>query len=346
MSSIDVIVPCYRYGAYLRQCVESVLGQAGVNVRVLILDDASPDETPEVGARLAAEDSRVTYWRNPANLGHIATYNRGIEWAEAPALLLLSADDYLLPGALGAVMRMMDADDHLSLCFGNASVLGTDGSLRETAVDIPCDPDGTRKLPGRQFVEASIAADASNIVPTPTAVVRTSLIKQFGGYRKDLPHSADMEMWLHLAAHGSVGFIRQSLAVYRRHATNMSLGYTGDHCLSDLQQRAAACDHFLQACTSVLPGATQLHRRLLRGLARETLGHASAAFNSGSAEQSRRLAELALGMHPGARLSRGWLALAAKNLLGLRLSRALLAMTARSRAVPSPADAGSPPSAV
>ena len=53
MSSVDVVVPCYRYGHYLRQCVQSVLDQSVRDVRVLILDDASPDDTEEVGRALA-----------------------------------------------------------------------------------------------------------------------------------------------------------------------------------------------------------------------------------------------------------------------------------------------------
>src|SRR5437868_5525237 len=100
MSSVDVIVPCYRYGHFLKQCVESVIRQESCDVRVLIVDDASPDNTPEVASVLAEADSRVTYVRHHLNKGHIATYNEGIEWASADYLLLLSADDFLLPGAL------------------------------------------------------------------------------------------------------------------------------------------------------------------------------------------------------------------------------------------------------
>jgi glycosyltransferase involved in cell wall biosynthesis len=69
MSSVDVIVPCYRYGHFLRECVESVLTQSLEDVRVLILDDASPDYTHEVGAELAPEDSRVTLVRHQVNKG-------------------------------------------------------------------------------------------------------------------------------------------------------------------------------------------------------------------------------------------------------------------------------------
>jgi glycosyltransferase involved in cell wall biosynthesis len=55
MSSIDVIVPCYRYAHFLRGCVESVLAQSGPSLRVL--DYASPDSTSEV----ASDSLRVRF---------------------------------------------------------------------------------------------------------------------------------------------------------------------------------------------------------------------------------------------------------------------------------------------
>ena len=66
---------------------------------VPVIDDASPDDTPVVAAELVAADARVAYRRHERNLRHIATYNEGIDWISAKYYLLLSADDYLLPGA-------------------------------------------------------------------------------------------------------------------------------------------------------------------------------------------------------------------------------------------------------
>ena len=64
LARIDVVIPCYNYGRFLHQCVNSVLGQVGVDVRVLVIDDASPDNTAEVAAALAREDPRVTVIRH------------------------------------------------------------------------------------------------------------------------------------------------------------------------------------------------------------------------------------------------------------------------------------------
>src|SRR5437867_2134071 len=120
MSRVDVIIPCYKYGHFLSECVKSVLAQEKVEVRALILDDASPDDTEEVAARLASEDSRVVYRRHRTNQGHIATYNEGLDWASGDYLLLLSADDLLTPGALARAASIMDRHPEVGFTFGRA----------------------------------------------------------------------------------------------------------------------------------------------------------------------------------------------------------------------------------
>jgi glycosyltransferase involved in cell wall biosynthesis len=109
MSGVDVVVPCYNYARFLPRCVSSILDQQDVNVRVLIIDDASSDDTPQVGQRLAELDPRVEFRRHDVNCGHIATYNEGLlGWASAKYSLLLSADDMLAPAALARATRLMD----------------------------------------------------------------------------------------------------------------------------------------------------------------------------------------------------------------------------------------------
>ena len=223
MSSVDVIVPCYRYGHLLRECVESVLTQSLKDVRVLILDDASPDNAHEVGAELAREDLRVTLVRHQVNKGHIATYNEGIDWVSADYMLLLSADDYLLPGALERAATLLDAHSEVGFVFGRAVELNADGTRTETEpVAGKAGTSPALVLTGIQFIELT---GPRNIVPTPTAVVRTALQKRVGGYCIELPHAGDMEMWLRLAANASVGILEALQAVYRRHAVNMSHAY-------------------------------------------------------------------------------------------------------------------------
>jgi hypothetical protein len=317
MSHVDVIVPCYNYGQFLRQCVESVLAQSQPNVRVLVIDDASSDSTSEVATNLAREDSRVTFVRHATNEGHIATYNEGIEWASGDYLLILSADDYLLPGALTRAARIMDAYPEVGFTFGNAITIGDRD--RRVRINRVVDKAGWRILAGPEFIELS---GSHNIVPTPTAVVRTELQKRVGRYRHELPHSGDMEMWLRLAAHASVAKLEAYQAVYRRHACNMSLSFTATW-WPDLQQRKAAFECFFETFGSRLPNPQQFRRKLLWLFACDAVGLASSAFNQGEFEISEQLSEFALALCPEVRGSLLWTKLACKRLMGYGAWRAL-----------------------
>ncbi|MGE0024279.1 MAG: glycosyltransferase family 2 protein [Hyphomicrobium sp.] len=318
MSSIDVIVPCYRYAHYLRQCVESVLDQEGVDVRVLILDDASPDHTPEVGQALAREDKRVTYVRHAVNKKHIATYNEGIDWISADYYLLLSADDYLLPGALARAAALLDARPDVGFVFGNANELQEDGT--ESRMDTFGDGSGDRVVSGEEFIEINWPYNA---VPTPTAVVRTSLQKEVGGYRPELPHAGDMEMWMRLAARAPVGMIDAAQAVYRRHASNMSYAYFRQSRLPDLEQRQLVAEGFLASSGPLLRDPEGLRRRMFRALSLGAVGYASSAFNDGDLDLSERFTKAARSLYPGVWRTLPWAKLRFKRLFGQKVWRAM-----------------------
>lgn len=322
MSSVDVIVPCYRYGHFLRECVESVLSQDVQDLRVLILDDASPDNTAAVGSELSKEDKRVSLRRHPTNKGHIATYNEGIDWASADYMLLLSADDYLLPGALNRAIRIMDEHPEVGFTFGKA--LQSEDSINEIDIAAHRRKRAYRILCGLDFIELTARHGSINIVPTPTAVVRTDLHKRLGGYRSELPHSGDMELWLRLAAHSLVGTIGAHQAVWRRHDANMQLAYYRRMGFDDLKQRKAAIDCFYHACRQTLPKAQHLHRRLLRPLARQALRRACISFSDGEIELSEQLSELALSVRPQIRRTVLWSLLAAERMLGVEVSREIV----------------------
>ncbi|MGH8534954.1 MAG: glycosyltransferase family 2 protein [Gammaproteobacteria bacterium] len=327
MSSVDVIVPCYRYAHFLRECVESVLSQSILDVRVLILDDASPDNTADVAADLAREDNRVVFVRHAANKGHIATYNEGIEWASADYLLLLSADDYLLPGALSRATEIMDK--HLDVGFSYGRVIeltDSDPAGRKKTVGNVSSERGASILAGRRFIELS---GSCNIVPTPTAVVRTALQKKVGLYRPYLPHSGDMEMWLRLAAHASVASLEAHQAVYRRHSNNMSLAYYRNNCLPDLQHRKAALDSFFQSCSGALIHDRKLQRQMHWSLGCKAIGFASAAFNDDEMDLADQISHFALSVCPEVKMSFPWAKLACKRRLGSQGWRTLQAVRAK-----------------
>lgn len=257
MSRIDVMVTCYNYGRFLRQCVESILTQSYRDLRVVIIDDASTDETPQVCAELAAGDSRVQIVRHPENLGAGPTFNQCIDLAEADYLIGISADDFLLPGALARVIAVLDAHPEVGVAFGAWLHYRTGDPLPEVAGAA----QGAAIADPAWLVERLAR---SNFVSTCATVVRTSVQKRLGHFRLDLPHAADLDMWLRFALDGPVVVIRTPLALYRRHEDNMSLGYDK---LADLDQCAAAFEPHAARIREQMPDGIMVEARIREMLA-------------------------------------------------------------------------------
>ena len=241
-------------------------------------------------------------------------------------MLLLSADDYLLPGALRRVADLVTLYPDVGFVFGNVIELDDSGIETQTKGA----SEATCVLRSEEFAKMN---GAGNIVATCSAVVRTDLQKRLGGYRRELPHAGDMEMWLRFAVHARVGFIAENQGVYRQHKANMStahyiieagsLAFRKNGRLTDLQQRKIALDCFTEYCREAVPEQEDLCRWLYRRLSQIAVGRASEAFNECEAEEVSALLELALAAWPGIRNSREWMKLACKRLIGARAWGAL-----------------------
>jgi glycosyltransferase involved in cell wall biosynthesis len=277
-------VPCYNYGRFLRECVASVLAQSHRDLRVIVIDDASTDDTPEVAAALATEDGRVTVIRHANNHGHVATYNEGIERATADYMLILSADDFLLPGAVARAVAALDERRDVGLAYGLWDFYHAGDRL-------PPEVAGSGGVDVADPVALVMTLARSNIIATATAVVRTSVQKALGGYRHDLPHAGDLEMWLRFALDSKVAAIRVPQAMYRRHADNMSLRYDVE---ADLAQCMAAFRLHYHAIRGSLPDGGAVERRVRRILAARATKHAFRALARARAGRFLRLTRMAL----------------------------------------------------
>jgi glycosyltransferase involved in cell wall biosynthesis len=99
---ISIVTPSYQQGAFIEECMRSVLLQGYPNLEYLVMDGASRDGSPEIIARYAG---RLAHWQSSADSGQGDAINRGFERASGEILGWLNSDDLLLPGALIAVAR-------------------------------------------------------------------------------------------------------------------------------------------------------------------------------------------------------------------------------------------------
>jgi glycosyltransferase involved in cell wall biosynthesis len=274
--TVAVIIPTYNYAHLLRGCVETVLAQEGVDVRIRIVDDRSPDDSAIVGAELAAVDSRVELHRNAVNQGLIGSANDGLRWAAeigSDAVVLLSADDFLTPGALARAVAVLDAEPAVGMVYGHAPYFREDGAFPETGGRWK----GTDVWGGRDWIELRCRA-GHNCISSPEVVVRTRVQAAVGGYDPNCTHASDLNMWLRIAAVSDVAYVRGAeQAVYRVHGGSM---LRSEHsALRDLDERLKAYTSFFDSAGDRLPDGAALRARAMATLARQALWRASRAYD-------------------------------------------------------------------
>lgn len=281
------MIPCYKYGHYLPQCVRSVLDQEGVDVDVLIVDDCSPDDSAAVARRLAAADPRVRVVVHEVNQGHIATYNEGLAAAAGEYVLLLSADDLLAPRALANSTALLSAYPEVGLVYGFTRSFSTEPPPARTS------PRSWSVWTGPEWLDL-LCRRVSNPIYTPEAVMRTKTLHDLDGYDARLPHAADFLMWLRCASRGSIGRVNGvDLAYYRFHGQNMHLEqYPG--ALRDLTERHQAFDVLFGSDGDRIADVPRLRAEASRGVAREALVIARGAYRRGGVtpEQAQVLTQL------------------------------------------------------
>jgi hypothetical protein len=270
--TVSVVIPCYKYGRFLPDCVRGVLDQDGVDVRVLIIDDASPDDSAQVALALAAEDERVEARIHEVNQGHIATYNEGLlGWADGDYTVLISADDLMTPGSLARATAVMEADPGIGFVYGHAAWWRDDQPLPAPRVQ----STGVTVWRGLEWL-GIMCRLGHNVISSPEVVVRTSVQQEIGGYKPELPHTGDAEMWMRFALHSDVAYIKGvDQAFYRIHANQM----TNDRvAYVDLEQRKAAYDALFDEYGDQIQNADRLRRRAGRMMAKEALWRACRAY--------------------------------------------------------------------
>jgi hypothetical protein len=263
------------------------------------------------GAALAAGDGRVEYRRHAQNRGHLATYNEGIDWARADYLMVLSADDLLTPGALRRAADVLDARPEVGLTYGRDIVFETEVPPAPAAPATA----GWRVLSYEEFL-AQACAHGQTTIQAPTAIVRTALQKQVGGFRAELPHAGDTEIWLRLAFHGAVAVTDAEQAFRRIHRRNMSFEFSPVSRLRE--QKAAFATHFEQFGRRI-PDLARHRARLERTLAETAFWGAAHAFEAGQPEAMREHLEFAVQTWPAIRATPAWSRFRWKRRAGRRL---------------------------
>lgn len=209
-SLISVIIPAFNYARFLRQTLDSALNQAGVPLEVLVVDDGSTDETPDV---LAGYGSDINVIRQK-HQGLSAARNAGLNGTGGTFIVFLDADDVLPRGALASQSESLLADT-------DADAVVCQSFFFET-----CDTKGALIKSGkwRLFKDhLDVHLCHFNIAPPHAFMFKRSALNRAGLFDTSLKACEDHDMWFRTVFNGAKLKINPDLEVpYRRHPGSVS----------------------------------------------------------------------------------------------------------------------------
>jgi len=200
--TISVIIPTYDRAREVGAAIASVLAQTRPALEIIVVDDGSTDETPDVLARYG-ECVRVV---RQENQGVAAARNAGIAVARGDLLAFLDSDDVWLPRNLELRAARIEADPGLGLVHCGADFEGTGIRL-----------DGTEGSVASEILRL----DRSVIVAHGSVMVPRRVAEEVGGFDVRMRVSEDWDFCYRVAARYRIGFVAEVLELHARHATGL-----------------------------------------------------------------------------------------------------------------------------
>jgi len=216
---VSVIVPNYNHAPYLAQRIDSVLAQTCQDFELILLDDASTDDSRTVLERYRTHPKVTQLICNEANSGStFRQWEKGIGLAQGRYIWIAESDDWCEPSFLETMLEGLAQDDDCVLSYCQAYFVGPDGALNWQSQHHRL----SEMLDGRDFIRRHMA---------PISIYNASMVlwrkdkypqvpKDFAQYR----FCGDWMFWIGLARLGKVHISGKLLDYYRQHPDNVSTG--------------------------------------------------------------------------------------------------------------------------
>ncbi len=269
---VSVCIPTRDRADCLGRAIESALTQSIEGLELIVLDDGSRDETPELLASVRDPRLRCLSHRRP--LGVAASRNRLLAEARGEYVAWLDSDDAYEPDALSRLAAFLEGRPDVSLAHGAHGVIDAHGDpLPDWPAPFEADAVETS---GSAFGELVL----ENYIAAPTVMVRREAHERAGAYAEELERGEDWDMWMRLALQGSVAYVASRLAVYRYHDDSLSGGARRAGDVLDDARRVI--DRLFAAERDRIPGAGRHERRARTALAARALLALGDAYTRGA----------------------------------------------------------------
>jgi len=186
---VTVICLCYNHEPFVKEAIQSVFNQTYDNVELIIVDDASTDESVEVIRQCIEAHADVKLLPLPLNVGNCKAFNQALAMAQGDFIIDLAADDVLLPDRIeSGVQELMRAGDMYGLNFTDAEWISESGQHAYYH---------SERFPHQSIPQGDIYCELISryFICAPTVMFTRELITTLNGYDSALAYE-DFDLWI------------------------------------------------------------------------------------------------------------------------------------------------------
>ncbi len=252
---VAVVMPCYNSSRYLGEALASVFAQTRAPDEVIVVDDASTDDSVEIARKAGA-----TVIASERNIGPASARNLGIASTSADLIAFLDSDDCWMPHHLATLLPAFEQDPDTVFAFGRVR------NYERPPVHITANLVAARDI----FLELLV----TNVVVQSATIARREALRAVGGYPEGMRYSEDYSLWLRLAMNARVATTDAATCRRRTHEGQLSrheyaFVYNAFSARAEVVARAEAAGHTYSAAS--------LHESVQRAFADE---FSSAAYRA------------------------------------------------------------------
>ena len=204
---VSVVIPTYNQASYLRASIDSVLAQTYPAVEVVVVDDGSTDETPDI---LASYGDRIRAIRQ-TNHGAANALNHGIRESRGRYVCWLSSDDAFVPDKVARQVAAFEADPELGLSFMGFDTIDAQGAFIADRSDLPW-----------RHPDLLVSVFWANPINGSTVMMPRAVMDEVGPFDEALRADVDAEMWFRVLAGHPAAHIPGVHLHYRVHDKALS----------------------------------------------------------------------------------------------------------------------------
>lgn len=187
--SVTVICLCHNQGPFVKEAILSVLGQTYPDIQLIVVDDASTDDSVPLIREMVALHPGIQFLPLPRNMGNCKAFNQALRYAQGQYMIDLAADDILLPDRVSkGVAALTRAGDLFGVHFTDADWIAEDGAHLYRH---------SKRFPHATIPEGNIYKGLISrfFICSPTMMFRRNVIDALGGYDEDLAYE-DFDFWI------------------------------------------------------------------------------------------------------------------------------------------------------